>query len=108
VEKLRDQAWDVAMDQRDGPEELERKIELASRISASINDQTTIERLRKWMEDLRQRLRERLAARRTRHEIEARARELWEQNGRPAGRDLEFWLQAEAEISRRNPMEASG
>ena len=96
------------MDQRDGPEELERKIELASRISASINDQTTIERLRRWVEDLRQRLRERLAARRTRQEIEARARELWEQNGCPAGRDLEFWLQAEAEISRRNPKEASG
>ncbi len=96
------------MDQRDGPEELERKIELASRISASINDQTTIERLRRWVEDLRQRLSERLAARRTRQEIEARARELWEQNGCPAGRDLEFWLQAEAEISRRNPKEASG
>ena len=96
------------MDQRDGPEELERKIELASRISASINDQTTIERLRRWVEDLKQRLRERLAARRTRQEIEARARELWEQNGCPAGRDLEFWLQAEAEISRRNPKEASG
>jgi len=99
---------ELAMDQRDGPEELERKIELASRISASINDQTTIERLRRWVEDLRQRLRERLAARRTRQEIEARARELWEQNGCPAGRDLEFWLQAEAEISRRNPKEASG
>ena len=96
------------MDQRDGPEELERKIELASRISASINDQTTIERLRRWVEDLRQRLRERLAARRTRQEIEARARELWEQNGCPAGRDLEFWLQAEAEISRLDPKEASG
>jgi len=75
------------MDQRDGPEELERKIELASRISASINDQTTIERLRRWVEDLRQHLRERLATRRTRQEIEGRARELWEQNGCPAGRD---------------------
>ena len=31
-----------------------------------------------------------------------RARELWEQNGCPAGRDLEFWLQAEAEIIERN------
>jgi hypothetical protein len=27
-----------------------------------------------------------------------RAYELWEQNGRPADRDLEFWLQAESEI----------
>ena len=100
------------MDQRDGPEELERKIELASRISASINDQTTIERLRKWVDDLRLRLRERLAARRTKQEIEARARELWEQNGCPAGRDLEFWLQAEAEIAgailRRHLAETAG
>ena len=91
------------MDQNDEPRELERKIELVSRISASINDQTTIERLRKWVEDLKQRLRDLLAARRTRQEIEARARELWEQSGRPVGRDLEFWLRAEAEISRRVP-----
>jgi hypothetical protein len=55
------------MDQRDGPEELEREIELASRISARINDPTTIERLRRWAQDLRQRLREHLVARRTRH-----------------------------------------
>jgi hypothetical protein len=61
------------MDQRDGPEELEREIELASRISASINDPTTIERLRRWAQDLRQCLREHLVARRTRQEIEARA-----------------------------------
>lgn len=91
------------MDQSDDPRELERKIELASRISARINDATTIERLRDWVEDLRQRLRERLAARRMKQAIEARARELWDQNGRPADRDLEFWLQAEADIRERNP-----
>ena len=34
-------------------------------------------------------------------EITVRARELWDENGRPAGRDLEFWLQAEAEIKQR-------
>jgi hypothetical protein len=39
-----------------------------------------------------------LAERRAKEEIKARARELWEQNGCPAGRDLEFWLQAESEI----------
>ncbi|WOH69869.1 DUF2934 domain-containing protein [Bradyrhizobium sp. BWA-3-5] len=27
---------------------------------------------------------------------------MWEQNGCPAGRDLDFWLQAESEISERN------
>jgi hypothetical protein len=30
--------------------------------------------------------------------IRNRAREIWEENGRPAGRDLEFWLQAEREF----------
>ena len=54
------------------------------------------------MEELRQRLKERSAAHRADEEVKARARELWEQNGCPAGRDLEFWLQAEAEIIERN------
>ena|ERR1700730_14196157 len=30
--------------------------------------------------------------------IRNRAREIWEENGRPQGRDLEFWLQAEREF----------
>ena len=77
---------------------LERKIAQASRISSRITDQTTYERLRAWVEELGQRLGQRLAARRTWEEIRARAYELWEQNGRPADRDLEFWLQAEFEI----------
>ena len=63
--------------------------------------QTTVERLSAWIQDLRQRLRQRLEARRTKQQISARAREIWEQNGRPADRDLEFWLQAESEISER-------
>lgn len=33
--------------------------------------------------------------------IRARTRELWEAAGRPAGRDLEFWLMAEAEVAER-------
>jgi hypothetical protein len=31
-------------------------------------------------------------------QIRRRAREIWEDNGRPAGRDVEFWLQAEREF----------
>jgi Protein of unknown function (DUF2934) len=89
------------MDQSEDPQELERKIEQASRIASALTDQTTIERLRGWVEELRQGLRQRLAARRDKEEIKARARELWEQNGCPAGRDLEFWLQAESEIKAR-------
>jgi hypothetical protein len=89
-------------DQSDDPQELERKIDQATRIASRVNDQTTVERLGAWIEDLKQRLRQRLEARRTRQAISARAREIWEQNGRPADRDLEFWLQAESEISERH------
>ena len=90
------------MDQSEDPRELERKIDQARRIASTNTDQTTLERLRAWMEELKQNVRQHLAARRTKDEIKARARELWEQNGRPAGRDLEFWLQAEAEITERH------
>jgi hypothetical protein len=31
-------------------------------------------------------------------QIRRRALEIWEENGRPAGRDVEFWLQAEREF----------
>ena len=89
------------MDQNEDPEDLERKIEQASRIASRIDDQTTVERLGAWIQDLKQRLLQRREARRTKQRIGARAREIWEQNGRPADRDLEFWLQAESEISER-------
>jgi hypothetical protein len=61
-----------------------------------------VERLRAWIEDLKQKLRQRLGARRTKQAISARAREIWEQNGCPVDRDLEFWLQAESEINERD------
>ncbi|MBR1251774.1 DUF2934 domain-containing protein [Bradyrhizobium sp. AUGA SZCCT0169] len=86
------------MDQRDeDPRDLERKIEQANRIASRVTDQTTYQRLTAWVEELRKKLRQRLAARRTKEEIRARAHELWEQQGRPVGRDVEFWLQAEQE-----------
>ena len=58
------------MDENEDPLELERKIAQASRISSRITDQTTYERLRAWAEELRQRLGQRLAARRTRKRLE--------------------------------------
>jgi hypothetical protein len=64
------------MDQSDDPRELERKIDQATRIASRINDQTTVERLRAWIEDLKQRPRQRLEARRTKQAISARAHEL--------------------------------
>ena len=71
------------MDQSEDPRELERKIDQATRIASRINDQTTVERLRAWIEELRQKLRRRRDARRTKQAISERAREIWEQNGRP-------------------------
>ena len=91
------------MDQNEDPRELERKIEQASRIASRINDPTTLERLRGFVEELKRRLRQRLAARRAKEETRTRARQLWEQNGRPSDRDLKFWLQTKAEIGKRKP-----
>jgi hypothetical protein len=90
------------MDQSDDPRELERKIDQAARIASRVGDPTTVERLRAWIEDLKQGLRQRREARRIKQEITERAQQIWEQNGRPSGRDLEFWLQAESEISERD------
>jgi hypothetical protein len=87
------------MDEIEDPGDLERKIDQASRIVSRVNDPTTYQRLTLWIDELRQRLRDRLAARRSREKIRMRAHELWEQHGRPAGRDEEFWLQAESELS---------
>ena len=90
------------MDQSEDSRDLARKIEQATRIASRVTDQTTVERLRAWIEDLKQKLRQRLEAGRIKQEITVRAREIWEQNGRPVGRDLEFWLQAESEINERD------
>jgi len=89
------------MDQNEDSPELERKIEQAARIASHVNDPTTVERLKAWTEDLKQKLRQRREARLIKQKITIRAREIWEQNGCPSGRDLEFWLQAESEISER-------
>ena len=86
------------MDHIEDPRELEREIGRAKRLAAGVTDQTTYQRLKTFVEELRQRLQQRLAARRSKEEIRTRARELWEQNGRPVGRDVEFWLQAEREL----------
>jgi hypothetical protein len=37
-------------------------------------------------------------AKRTENRVRRRAREIWQENGRPSGRDEEFWLQAEREF----------
>ena len=80
------------MDER---KKLEHQIELATRAASYISDESTASRLRRFAAQLRQKLFRPSQAR----QIKARAYKLWEQAGRPAGRDLEFWLEAEREMS---------
>ena len=82
------------------PDELQREIERASRLASAVSDQTTYQRLRQFVEELKQNLQRRSAARRSKEAIRARARELWEASGCPPGRDLEFWLKAEEELQK--------
>jgi hypothetical protein len=71
------------MSESEDPQDLERKIEQATRIASRVTDQTTVERLRAFAEDLRRKLRELVEIRRTKQEIRTRARELWEQKDAP-------------------------
>ncbi len=61
-----------------------------------VTDRLTIQRIFALSVELKQRAR--ALARPDENEIRHRAREIWEENGRPGGRDLEFWLQAEREF----------
>ena len=88
--------------QKSDREELERKLEQTTRLASLTSDQTTLQRLREFADELRQKLQRLISRRRAKRDLEAqiraRARELWEQCGKPTGRDLEFWLQAEREL----------
>lgn len=86
------------MEQDDDPRRLETEIERAKRLAAGVSDRTTSQRLRDFVAELKQRLQARRTARRSKDEIRARAHEIWDQHGRPTGRDVEFWLQAESEL----------
>jgi len=53
-------------------------------------------RISAFAEELKQRVR--ALAKPTEDQIRTRAREIWEENGRPFGREEEFWFQAEREF----------
>jgi Protein of unknown function (DUF2934) len=61
-----------------------------------IDDEETVQRVLELSAKLKRRAR--AIAKPTERRIRRRAKELWEQAGRPTGRDLEFWLQAEREF----------
>jgi hypothetical protein len=61
-----------------------------------ISDRDTVHRILALAGELNQRA---LAiAKPDEEKIRKRAREIWEENSRPIGRDVEFWLQAEREF----------
>jgi hypothetical protein len=82
----------------DDPEKMRHQIELAERVASTVSDGTTAQRLIAFANELRRMLQGWQNARRRRHETRARAYELWEQAGRPSGRDEQFWFQAEREL----------
>jgi Zn-dependent oligopeptidase len=61
-----------------------------------VGDRETVQRILALTEELKQKAR--AVARPDEDKIRKRAREIWEENNRPAGRDEEFWLQAEREF----------
>jgi hypothetical protein len=61
-----------------------------------IGDWETAQRILALAEELKNRAR--ALARPDERQIRNRAHEIWEEHGRPIGRDEEFWLQAEREF----------
>jgi len=61
-----------------------------------IGDHETVRRILALTDELKQRAR--ATANPEEAKIKNRAREIWEENGRPTGRDEEFWFQAEREF----------
>ena len=81
----------------DEQRKIEHQIDVATRAAALASDRTTVQRFRKFAEELRQKLRQVV-----RHpKVRSRAYELWEKGGRPLHRDLEFWLEAERQIKEK-------
>jgi hypothetical protein len=78
-------------------EKIEHQLELATRVADVIKDETTVQRLRSLADELRRKLTRMMRRRR----VKARAYELWEEAGRPSGRDVEFWLEAERQVKQR-------
>jgi hypothetical protein len=61
-----------------------------------VGDRETVQVILALVEELKQRAR--ALAKPNEEKIRVRALEIWEENDRPVGRDVEFWLQAEREF----------
>lgn len=89
----------------DEKQKIEHQIELATRAATLVKDEATVQRFRSFAEELKRKLLRMMR----RGQVRARAYELWEEAGRPVGRDLEFWLEAERQIEEeREERKSSG
>lgn len=68
------------------------------RLARWVGDRETVQRILAFTEELLERARAMVKP--DEEKIRKRAREIWEENGRPAGRDEEFWFQAERELKK--------
>ena len=84
------------MDRKQIVADLLAKADKYRNLARWVTDRLTIQRIFALSVELKQRAR--ALARPDENEIRKRAQEIWEEHGRPAGRDLEFWLQAEREF----------
>jgi hypothetical protein len=75
-------------------EKIEHQLELATRVASYVKNENTAQRFKSFAEELKQKLFRMMY----RPKVRARAYELWEKAGKPADRDLEFWLEAERQI----------
>lgn len=87
-------SFEGAMFAVDEQQKIEHQIELATRAASLVKDETTIQRFRSFAEEMSRKLLRMMR----RGKVRARAYELWEQAGRPADCDLDFWLEAERQI----------
>jgi hypothetical protein len=85
-----------AVDQKQVVGNLLKKANKYRRFAQWISDSETAHRILALAEELKNRAR--ALARPDERQIRKRAREIWEESGRPAGRDEEFWFQAEREF----------
>ena len=84
------------MDQKQIVSHLLAKADKYRQFTQRIGDHETVRRILALTDELKQRAR--AVADPEEAKIRNRAREIWEENGRPAGRDQEFWFQAEREF----------
>jgi hypothetical protein len=84
------------VDQKQVVSGLLMKVDKYRRLARWVGDSETVRRIGWLVEELKQQAR--AFAKPDAARIRDRAYEIWDENGRPGGRDLEFWLEAEREF----------